>query len=110
MYDADNALSWYEIASARDDAAAQYGAGAIYLARAKNEVSGKIVDNDSFVKAKDLILRAAMQENADAEFAMYTERLLFDVDTDESRLYLKRAAIHGNDQARDVCRELEIAF
>lgn len=110
MYDADNALSWYEIASARDDAAAQYGAGAIYLARAKNEVSGKIVDNDSFAKAKDLILRAATKENADAEFAMYTERLLFDVDTDESRLYLKRAAIHGNDQARDVCRELEIAF
>ena len=80
------------------------------VARAKNEASGKIVDNDSFVKAKELILRAAMQENADAEFAMYAERLLFDVDTDEARLYLKRAAIHGNDQAREVCRELEIAF
>ena len=110
MYDDDNALSWFEIASARDDAAAQYGAGSIYLARAKNEENGKIVDNDSFVKAKELILRAAMQENADAEFAMYAERLLFDVDTDEARLYLKRAAIHGNDQAREVCRELEIAF
>ena len=110
MFEGEEALSWYKIASARGDAGAQYGEGAICLERARNSETGRIIDGDAFEKAKDLILRAAAQENADAELALYSERLLFDIDTEEARLFLKRSAIHGNDAARELCRELEIAF
>lgn len=109
LFEGDNALSWYLLASERD-AAAQYGAGAIYLDRARVKGSGKVTDKDAFEKAKDLISRAAAAENADAELAMYTERKLFETDTEEAKLFVKRSAIHGNEEAKAVCKELEIAY
>ena len=103
------ALSWYLLAADRD-AAAQCGAGSIYLARAKDPVSGKVIDRDALDKAKELIARAAAAGNAAAELLMYKERKLFDVDSDEARLNLKRAAVHGSEEARALCRELEIEY
>ncbi len=73
-------------------------------------MSGKVIDRDALDKAKELIARAAAAGNAAAELLMYKERKLFDVDSDEARLNLKRAAVHGSEEARALCRELEIEY
>ncbi|MBO4327658.1 MAG: hypothetical protein J5950_10340, partial [Clostridia bacterium] len=110
LFDDDEALSWYSIAASRGDAGAQFGAGSILLRKAKSSDGGKIADADAFKKAKELITRAALNENAGAELAMYTERKLFEIDQDQAKLYLKRSAVHGSEKAAGLCRELEIAF
>ncbi|MBO7406260.1 MAG: sel1 repeat family protein [Clostridia bacterium] len=103
------ALSWYLLA-ADCDAAAQRGAGSIYLARAKDPVSGKVIDRDELGKARELIARAASAGDAGAELLMYKERKVFDIESDEARLNLKRAAVRGNEEARTLCKELEIEY
>ncbi len=110
LFEDDEALGWYTIGVNRGDGAARYGAGEIYLRRSRNAGNGKVTDRDALDKAKEMISKAAQLENAKAELAMYTERKLFEIEGDEARLYLKRAAIHGSREAADLCRELEIAF
>ena len=109
MFEGDEALSWYLIAANRDPAA-QYGAGSIYLDRGRDAESGKVVDRDALDKAKELIARAASLEFAAAELAMYKERKYLEVDQETARLFLKRAAVHGSDEAKELCKEAEIAF
>ena len=41
---------------------------------------------------------------------MYKERKVFDIESDEARLNLKRAAVRGNEEARTLCKELEIEY
>ncbi len=109
MFEGDEALAWYNLAADRD-AKAQFGAGSVLLERGRNADNGKVTDADSLDKAREMIRRAADLECAEAELAMYKERKYMDIDGDNARLYLKRAAVHGSEEARTLCREAGITY
>ena len=108
----DEALKWYLIA-AENSPAGQFGAGRIYIERSVARNGGqpaKVTDAEQFGKGLSLVMKAAAADDAGAELYIYNERRLLGVGGDEARLSLKRAAVHGNAEAGELCKELGIDY